>query len=96
MASGALRPLVRIEWRQLRRNPWRTLLVVLLIAVPVAAMVGGSSVLLGTRQTLEEQRAAVMGRAALIVRDTGRIGVAAALAMLPDAARRRTVFHSSL
>ena len=84
---NALRALTRVELRQLRKNPGRSLLVILLIAVPVAAMVGGSALLFMTRQTIEEQRDEAMGRATLRVYAGGRAGIENALEALPEHAR---------
>ncbi len=61
----ALRALARVELRQLRRNRGRSLLVVLLIAVPVAAIVGGSALVRITEPTADERATHAMGRAAL-------------------------------
>lgn len=64
---SALRALLRVELRELRRHPARSWLVILLVAVPVAAMVGGSALLVTARPTEEERRAALLGAADLRV-----------------------------
>ncbi|MEM7355899.1 MAG: hypothetical protein AAF657_34100, partial [Acidobacteriota bacterium] len=61
----ALRALARVEVRQLRQQPKRSLLVMLLVAVPVAAVVGGSTLARITEMSLEEQRVQAMGQAVL-------------------------------
>ncbi len=64
-ALRAMRALVRVEWRQLWRHPGRSGLVFLLIAVPVAAIVGGSSLVQVTQPGPEERAAQVLGQADL-------------------------------
>ena len=66
-AARALRALARVEWRQLRAHPGRSLLLLLLVAVPVAAVVGGATLAAITEPTAEEQRVRAMGRATLRV-----------------------------
>lgn len=63
----ALRALARVELRQLRRHRGRTLLVLLLVAVPVAAVVCGSTLVHIAEATGEERAIAAMGRADLRV-----------------------------
>ncbi len=63
----ALRALVRVELREARRHRRRSWLIVLLVAIPVAAIVGGSIVAVATRPSAEEQRVQAMGRADLRV-----------------------------
>ncbi len=79
----ALRALLRVELRQLRRNPGRSWLVAVLVAVPVAAIVGGSTLLRITRQTLEESRAHTVGQADLRVHGALEPGVDVR-ALLPE------------
>lgn len=62
-----LRALLHIEWREMKRHPRRTGLLALLIAVPVAAVVGGASLARTTHQTLEEKRRQAVGAADLLV-----------------------------
>ena len=87
-----LRALARVELRQLRRHRARSLLVVLLVAVPVAAVVGGSALFQMTQPTLEERRAAVLGRSELRVEAGGSDGLAAARALLPPHARTTRLY----
>ncbi|MGQ0554180.1 MAG: FtsX-like permease family protein [Planctomycetota bacterium] len=83
----ALRALGRVEWRQLQRHRARSWLVLLLVAVPVAAMAGGSTLLAITQPTVEEYRAAAMGRAALRVDAAPGQNLSAARALLSPTAR---------
>ncbi|MCP3918483.1 MAG: FtsX-like permease family protein [bacterium] len=85
--TTALRALIRVELRQLRRHPGRSWLVILLVAVPVAAIVGGTTLLSITRATVEEQKTRAMGRADLRVIAEDADGVRAARALLPSDAR---------
>lgn len=66
-ALRTLRALARVEVRQLLLYPRRSLLVMLLVAVPVAAVVGGSTLAQITERTVEEQRTQTMGAAPLRV-----------------------------
>jgi pimeloyl-ACP methyl ester carboxylesterase len=63
----ALRALARVEWRQHRRHPKRSLLLILLVAVPVAAVVGGATLARVTEPTDDEARSRSLGRADLRV-----------------------------
>lgn len=63
ISRAAIRALSRFELRQLRRHRARSWLVVLLIAVPVAAVVGGGALLKISRPTLDEVRAKTLGAA---------------------------------
>jgi putative ABC transport system permease protein len=69
MTMGPTAPaaLLRIGWRNARRSPWRSLLVVVLILLPVAAMVGGSAVLKTTTPTPDRLVTQGMGAADLLV-----------------------------
>lgn len=60
-----LRPLLRVERRELVRQRGRTLLVLALVAVPVAAVVGGATLARITEPTVEERRARAFGQADL-------------------------------
>ncbi len=88
----ALRALARVELRQLRRNPWRTLLVVLLVSVPVAAMAGGSALFHIQQPTPAERRAQVLGCAALRVELGDGSALEAVLRLLPADAPREHLF----
>lgn len=62
-AWRAVRALARVELRQVSRHRGRSLLVVLLVALPVAAIVGGSTLAHISEPTAEERSVAAMGRA---------------------------------
>ncbi len=87
MTRRPLRPLLRVELRDARRHPWRSLLVVLLVAVPVAAVVGGGALYHVIEPTPEEQRVAAMGVADLRIEDRGSTDLTAVRAALPNDAR---------
>ncbi len=63
----SLRALVRVELRELRRHPSRALLVMGLVAIPVAALVGGSALQRTTAATHEELQSQSLGAADLRV-----------------------------
>jgi putative ABC transport system permease protein len=84
--------LARVELRQLRHHAGRSTLVVLLVAVPVAALVGGSALLEITETTPEERRAAAMGQATLRVDNVPAALVPAVLDELPAGARVERTF----
>ncbi|MEM8711565.1 MAG: ABC transporter permease [Planctomycetota bacterium] len=65
MSRSALRALLRIERRHITKNPGRSLLIVLLVAIPTAAMVGGSALLFTVQPSVEDQRNKSMGLADL-------------------------------
>ncbi len=67
MTRPARRALARVEWRQVRHHPRRAALVMLLVAVPVAAVVGGSTLATIIEPTAENRATAELGRAALAV-----------------------------
>lgn len=65
--TGA-RALLRLAWRDARRDRWRTVLVIVLVALPVA-LLGGAITSFDTMTALPEERATdQMGRADAIVR----------------------------
>lgn len=91
-----LRALARVEIRQLRRHRARALLVLLLVAVPVAAIVGGGALVVMTDATPEELRAQAMGRADLSVLVPGDFDERErARALLPANARVERLFVGS-
>ena len=65
MSTASIRALVRVGWRDTTRHRLRSLLVILLIALPVAAMVGGIAILRTTQTTNEREDLARMGSADL-------------------------------
>ncbi|MEQ8766743.1 MAG: ABC transporter permease [Planctomycetota bacterium] len=89
------RALARIEIRELHRHPARSLLVLSLIAIPVAALVGGSTLARITRPTLKEQRTETFGRATLRIEDPRRLEAIAVLELLPPELLTEPVFLSS-
>lgn len=93
MRTSALRALLRVEWRAALRHPGRAALVLALVAVPVAAMVGGSALLVTVRETPEERRTAVLGQARLRI-DVKDEDAARLLAPeLPASARVTSLAH---
>ncbi|MEM7583710.1 MAG: FtsX-like permease family protein [Acidobacteriota bacterium] len=94
MSPGALRALVRVEWRQLWLHRSRSLLVLLLITLPVAAIVGGSSLVRITQPGPEQRAAQAMGRADLRVDSSGRWeDVERIRAALPEGATVQPIFE---
>ena len=85
--SNALRALLRIELRHARAHRVRSLLVVMLVAVPTAAMVAGSTLVLAVKRTLEDQRNHAMGLAALRFEEAPGIPLERARASLPPDTR---------
>ena len=83
----ALCALVRVEWRQLSRNVGRSLLVVALVAVAVAAIVGGSTLLRVTERTPEEWCTQTLGQAELAVRLDGEEDRERLRSALPETVR---------
>lgn len=61
--GGGWRAPARLARREARRRPWRTLLMVALIGVPVGGAVGASVMLRTTTRTVEDERAVHLGRA---------------------------------
>ena len=94
--QGALSPLLRVERRHIAKNLTRSLLVVLLVAVPTAAMVGGSSFVATVQRTVEDQRHGDMGLATVRVdglsTDPEAEGAADPLAFLPEGAVTEKVY----
>ncbi len=92
----AMRAVARIEMRQYVQHPGRTLLLLLLVAVPVAAIVGGATLLRIVEPTAEEKRASVMGAAALSVSvPEGYDSLRAVLRCLPPGVPTERVFHGT-
>src|SRR5437870_3498704 len=69
---SALRAVGRVAWRDITRHRGRSLLVVLLIALPVAAMVAGIALLRTTEPSQERRDAEQFGRADLIAQGVSR------------------------
>ncbi|ANM29478.1 hypothetical protein ABI59_07600 [Acidobacteria bacterium Mor1] len=90
----ALTALLRVERRQLLKNRWRSLLVLGLVAIPVGAMVAGSTLARISQRTPAENQASILGTADLRIdgvehwEDRER-----ALAGLPSTARTLEGYH---
>ncbi len=69
---SATRALTRVAWRDIARHRGRSLLVVLLIALPVAAMVAGIALLRTTQPSQERQAAEQFGRADIVAQGVSR------------------------
>ncbi|MEZ5066390.1 MAG: alpha/beta fold hydrolase [bacterium] len=85
-AWRALRALLRIERRNARRRSRSSWLVVVAIAVPVAAVAGGGTILRITRATDEEARTARLGSADLRVEGLSAASDSTLRALLPSTA----------
>lgn len=64
---SAIRPLTRLALRDARHHPWRSVLIVVLIALPVAAFVFGAIGMRTVPDTPDEAIAKVMGSADALV-----------------------------
>lgn len=67
MNVGASRALVRIARRNVGRSRWRSLLIVVLVLLPVAAMAGAATVIKTVTPAPEREVVARMGQADLLV-----------------------------
>ena len=72
MTGSSIRALSRVARRDIARHGWRSLLVVLLVMLPVAAMVAGIAIFRTTQPTQEREAVAQIGRADLISFSTTR------------------------
>lgn len=72
MTGSSVRALLRIARSDISRHRARSVLVVALVALPVAAMVAGTAIYRTTQPTLEREDLARMGRADLIAFGTPR------------------------
>lgn len=86
----ALRALARVEMRQLRQHPGRSFLIMLLVAIPVAAIAGGAILARIREPTMEEQRTREMGQATLRIETPADRDEAARLRSLLPAGPRQT------
>ena len=66
MSTSSIRALARVAWRNITRHRGRSLLVVALVALPVAAMVAGIAILRTTQPSQAREDAARFGRADLL------------------------------
>lgn len=67
MNGAGTRALVRVARRNIGRSRWRSLLVVVLILLPVAAMVAGTAVMVAVAPTAQQTATHEMGQADAIV-----------------------------
>ena len=79
MNGSSIRALTRVARSDIARHRGRSLLVIALVALPVAAMVAGISILRTTQPTQERELVARMGRADLIAYGTTRVDLVALL-----------------
>lgn len=92
--NAALRALMRIEWRDQCRHPQRTALILLLIALPVAAITAGGLLARIIEPTPAERAAATLGEADLRIDEiTTFAAQQAARAALPPSARVERIFE---
>lgn len=76
MTGSSIRALARVARSDIVRHRGRSLLVVALVALPVAAMVAGIAIYRTTMPTEEREAVAMMGRADLIAYNTTRADLA--------------------
>ncbi len=91
-----LRTLTRIAWRDARRNVWRTVLVVAMIAIPIAALTMGSVAVATGAPTPDEYATGQLGDADVVVHYVDEEGVAAVAAGLPEGSRYAVVRSMTL
>jgi putative ABC transport system permease protein len=70
---SSIRAVARVARRDIARHRWRSLLVMLLVMLPVAAMVAGTAISRTTFPTQEREDGARMGTADLIAYNTTRV-----------------------
>lgn len=73
MTGSSIRALARIARRDIARHRARSLLVMLLVMLPVAAMVAGTAISRTTQPTQEREDVERMGRADLVALSTTRV-----------------------
>lgn len=91
MNAASIRPLVRVAWRNITRHRGRSLLVVALVALPVAAMVAGIAILRTTQPSQDRQDTAQFGRADLVAQG---VSEAELLPWLPEGATVEPTYWS--
>lgn len=87
MTQAAMRACARIAWRQARRAPGRAALVIAMIALPVAALTLGATLIRTSVPTLEEHVTGSMGSAELVLNPPFDIDRAVMEAELPRGTR---------
>ncbi|MGH2728305.1 MAG: ABC transporter permease, partial [Actinomycetota bacterium] len=89
MKRSAMRACARIAWRQAKRAPGRSALIVAMIALPIAALTLVATLIRTSVPTVEEHVAAEMGSAELIVHPltSGNVDTAAMGSVLPRGSR---------
>jgi putative ABC transport system permease protein len=70
MNGASSRAVIRIARRNIARSRWRSLLVIVLVALPVAAMVGATTILQAVTPTAAQRVTSQMGAADLLVLPT--------------------------
>lgn len=91
MTKASIRALTRVAWRNITRHRGRSLLVVALVALPVAAMVAGIAVLRTTQPSQDRADVAQFGRADLVAQG---ISEAELRPWLPDGATIEPTYWS--
>ncbi len=95
MTRSSFRVAVRLGTGAARRGRWRSVLVVILIALPVLAMAGAVTLLATVTPTPEQTAIARMGVADLVVTPTGDGSVSGLVALLPARSRVEPVAQAS-
>src|SRR5205823_3376995 len=67
MTLPAIRAVARIAWRQVRRNPWRSVLVGAMVALPITALAGTVTVMKTITPTAQQVVAETMGSADIVI-----------------------------
>lgn len=93
---SATRSLFRLAWRDVARNRARSLLVVVLVALPVAVMVGGSTLFTTTDPTPAQRATGVMGGADLVVSAPTGLGADSPVTALPAGSEVAPVGYADL
>ncbi|MBI2780349.1 MAG: FtsX-like permease family protein [Chloroflexi bacterium] len=91
MTKSSVRALTRVAWRNIARHRGRSLLVVALVALPVAAMVAGIAILRTTEPSQARQEAALFGRADLLAQG---VSEGKLRSFLPDGSNIEPTFWS--
>ena len=86
MKPAARRALTRMAWRDIKRNRWRSLLVVAMIALPIMGLTVGAAVMATITPTAEDQATGEMGNADFALMSQGEpLALADVQARLPGA-----------